>query len=95
MKRFDCECCGSSKFTVEGGYRVCDFCGTRYQMEKTDIPVVPKTSNIALGNDVQILLQKCQTDPSNAKRYAALILDIDPRNQEAQRILNNNGKRRW
>ena len=74
---------------------MCDFCGTRYQIEKADIPVVPKTSNIALGNDVQILLQKCRTDPANAKRYATLILDIDPRNQEAIKILNSNGKRRW
>ena len=95
MKRFDCECCGSNKFHTEGGYRICDFCGTRYQIEKKDIPVVPKTSNIALGDDVQILLQKCRTDPANARRYAGLVLDIDPTNQEAQRILNaNNGKKR-
>lgn len=95
MKRFDCECCGSNKFFVEGGYRVCEFCGTKYQIEKTDIPVVPKTSNISLNDDVQRLLQQCKTDPANAKRYAVLILEIDPVNQEAQRILNSNGKKRW
>ena len=95
MKRFDCECCGSTKFITEGGYRICEFCGTKYQMERADIPVIPKTSNIALNDDVQMLLQKCRTDPANAKRYATLILDIDPVNQEALRILNSNGKKRW
>lgn len=95
MKRFDCECCGSTKFSTEGGYRICVYCGTKYQMERSDIPVVPKTSNIALNDDVQMLLQKCRTDPVNAKRYAALVLDIDPVNQEAIRILNSNGKKRW
>ena len=96
MKRFDCECCGSSKFSTEDGFRICAFCGTKYQIEKADIPVIPKTSNIALNDDVQLLLQKCKTDPANAKRYASLVLDIDPNNQEAQNILNTNkGKRRW
>ena len=40
-------------------------------------------STIALDDDVKRLLEKCKTDPKNARRYANLILDIDPDNEEA------------
>jgi hypothetical protein len=46
--------------------------------------MLPKNSNIAINNDVQMLLQKCRADPANASRYASLILDIDPGNVEAK-----------
>ena len=44
-------------------------------------------SSIALDDDVERLLKKCRTDPKNARRYANLILDIDPDNAEVYKYL--------
>ena len=48
----------------------------------------PKDSNIDLNSDVERLLDKCRTDPGNRRRYASLILDIDPTNAEAIQFLH-------
>ena len=45
------------------------------------------SSPIALDDDIARLLKKCQTDPSNAQKYANLVLDIDPDNEEALKYL--------
>jgi hypothetical protein len=47
-----------------------------------------KLSNISLNDDIKSLLNKCKNDPTNARRYASLVLDIDPTNSEARRFLN-------
>ena len=44
-------------------------------------------SCIAINDDVQRLLDKCKREPKNAKRYANLVLDIDPTNREALKYL--------
>jgi DNA-directed RNA polymerase subunit RPC12/RpoP len=44
-------------------------------------------SSIALDNDVTRLLEKCRTEPWNARKYANLVLDIDPHNREALKYL--------
>ena len=44
-------------------------------------------SSIALDDDVARLLEKCRTDPRNARKYANLVLDIDPHNREALKYL--------
>ncbi len=49
-----------------------------------------KTSYIALDDDVQMLLIKCHNDPTQANKYANLILDIDPNNKEAIKYLKVN-----
>jgi len=46
-----------------------------------------KESTIAINDDISMLLSKCRDDPDNARRYASLILDIDPGNSEALRYL--------
>jgi hypothetical protein len=43
--------------------------------------------NIEIDSDIQMLLMKCREDPVNARKYANLILDIDPGNLEAKRFL--------
>jgi hypothetical protein len=48
---------------------------------------MPKASVISVSSDIEALLQKCREDPRNRKRYAGLILDIDPTNPEAQQYL--------
>ena len=85
MKLVVCERCGGMAFYEQNGYRICQYCNSAYLIQAEDIP--DKGSNIAIDDDVQMLLQKCITDPMNARRYASLILDIDPGNIEARRYL--------
>ena len=47
-----------------------------------------KESTIDLHSDIQILLQRCKEDPTRAKKCAERILEIDPTNSEAKKILN-------
>jgi hypothetical protein len=49
---------------------------------------LPKISTFSLTDDIKMLLQKCRDDPANARRYASLVLDIDPSNEEALHYLN-------
>jgi len=50
--------------------------------------VVPKKgTSIALNEDIRMLLRKCKEDTANARRYANLVLDIDPSNKEANKYL--------
>ncbi len=85
MKLIYCARCGSSDFDRDGGYMVCKYCNARYAIEQGDLGV--KQSTISVNSDVQALLNKCRMDPRNAKKYANLILDIDPNNREALRYL--------
>ena len=92
-----CEACGASEWEDRGNTKVCKFCGSLYVLyrEKTKgnkkgMPFFSDfsgESEIALNEDVQRLLKKCRLDPKNAKKYANLILDIDPSNQEAKKYL--------
>ena len=82
MRAIICTACGSREFIEQNGTRICRYCGTVYKVLKN----VQKTS-IALNDDISRLLQKCKNDPKNAKRYANLILDIDPLNKEAHKYL--------
>lgn len=85
MKEFICSNCGSKDFYTEGSYRICRYCRSRFLITKED--VAARTSTIDLSDDVQRLLNKCQSDPTNARRYANLVLDIDPGNMAARKIL--------
>lgn len=84
MQMIRCEACGSNELIKNGAYYVCKYCGTRFFDEKDASGV---ESNIDLVSDVDNLLQKCRLDPKNAKRYANLILDIDPDNKDALKYL--------
>lgn len=79
---------------------VCPYCESRYAITKqtcssgfwgsshhATLTHSGVDSNIALDDDVQRLLKKCKTDPRNARKYANLILDIDPDNEEAYKYL--------
>jgi uncharacterized Zn finger protein (UPF0148 family) len=85
MKIEICEKCGGSEFVDKDGYRICQYCNTKYLITTED--VTRKRSSIALDNDIKMLLQKCHDDPANARRYASLILDMDPGNVEAAKCL--------
>lgn len=79
-----CERCGSPDFIEKGNERICVFCRTKYALQQ---PSKCADSSISVRDDVQNLLKKCKDDPRNAKKYAALVLDIDPHNFEAMAYL--------
>lgn len=81
MKVQICERCGGGEFLDRDGYRICQYCNTKFLIMSED--VTRKGSSIALVDDIKMLLQKCQDDPVNAHRYASLVLDMDPGNVEA------------
>ena len=83
MKLLSCEKCGGSDFFELNGYRICRYCRSKYSLHAEDF--LTQGSNIALNDDIRMLLKKCRDDPANARRYANLILDIDPSNAEAKK----------
>lgn len=85
MKHIICQSCGANQFDERGGYRICRYCGTKHTIF-ADLSA-PAASGIGLDDDVRRLLQKCYDDPAHARKYANLILDIDPDNEEALKFL--------
>ncbi len=83
MKQLICNQCGANQFFEIDGYKICQFCQTKHV--KTIEEVANKESTINLSEDIRNLLQKCRDDPRNARRYASLVLDLDPSNAEAQK----------
>ena len=82
MKIITCGNCGSTDFTEQERYFVCDYCKSKHVPE-----VSVKETTIGIQSDVEILLQKCVDDAPNRRRYAGLVLDIDPTNTEAHKYL--------
>lgn len=83
MKKLLCEACGANDLLTKNGYLICNYCGSKYQIETDN----KKNSEISLDDDIARLLSKCKTDPKNARKYANLILDIDPSNSEAKKYI--------
>ena len=85
-----CSACGATEFKKKNGLYICQYCGVQYerpvQMGTLSCNEVAE-SEISLDNDISDLLEKCKTNPWNAKKYANLILDIDPTNAEAKKYL--------
>ena len=88
MKEIFCENCGSNDLFEENGYRICKYCGSKYFITLDDKTI--RQSSIDLNSDVERLLRKCQEEPERAIKCAQRILEIDPNNEEALRILGNN-----
>lgn len=99
MKLMSCECCGANDWIEDGKFRVCKYCGSKFQIVKEKSITYRSNGNgqrgieyfteseIALDDDIQRLLNKCKEEPWNAKKYANLILDIDSGNVEALKYL--------
>lgn len=85
MHAIVCKRCGAFDLYKQNGYMICKYCGSKFLLTPDDLPI--KSSNIALVDDVSSLLQKCKSDPRNARKYANLVLDIDPDNVEALKYL--------
>ena len=85
MKSVGCKSCGSQELYKDQGYFVCVYCQSRLMSEVEDYPQM--MSIIDVHSDIQMLLKKCIEDSANRRRYASLILDIDPSNVEALKYL--------
>lgn len=91
MKNFFCNNCGANEFDEKDGYRICKYCGSKYYLTAEDKKVIDST--IDLNDDVAKLRAKCKSDPHNAVRYAKRIMEIDPYDEEAKRIVNDSMKK--
>ena len=85
MKIVECNRCGSPDLREIDGYVVCVYCQSRFVIPLSEAP--SRGTTIGIDSDIQALLQKCKDDPSNRRRFAGLVLDLDPTNQEARRYL--------
>lgn len=77
-----CKCCGAQGLKKQGRYFICEYCDSKFLPENK-----MGESDIAIDDDVARLLAKCKSDPKNARKYANLVLDIDPGNFEAYKYL--------
>ncbi len=85
MKAIVCSSCGASSWKETANFRICVYCGTRYAVSFDDYG--DKGAGVSVNSDVQNLLRKCRLEPGRARKYANLILDIDPTNEEALKYL--------
>lgn len=81
-KPFICRSCGCHDFIEKDNYLVCSCCGEKHVIEQ-------EKPGIDLREDVNRLLEKCRSEPNRAKALAQRILEIDPNNTEALRILRD------
>ena len=81
MKALNCINCGATDMIRKDGYMECQYCNSKFSIEATDFP--QQSMGMSLNEDVDNLLKKCKKDTKNARKYANLILDIDPTNVEA------------
>ena len=91
MKELSCKACGAPGLKQKNGWWVCEYCDSKFMLSSEDFDFYGGKSafgsGISLGGDIERLLQKCRTDPRNARKYANLILDMDPDNEEALKYL--------
>ncbi len=93
LKALICENCGAPGMVVKDGYLFCEYCHSKFVLSDKESDQLnmhmnaSSNSNISLKNDIEALLLKCKNDSENAKKYANLILDIDPDNTDALKYL--------
>ena len=100
MKELVCKSCGATGLQIRGSYAICDYCDSKFLLTADDFGIYStlkrhstlnqcngSSIGISLGSDIEVLLQKCRLNPKNARKYANLILDIDPDNEEALKYL--------
>jgi uncharacterized Zn finger protein (UPF0148 family) len=85
MKQLTCKNCGADGLVEKNGFLHCEYCMSKFAIESSDVP--QGSMGLSLNSDIDRLLKKCKSDPRNARKYANLILDIDPTNKEALKYL--------
>ena len=100
MEALVCKNCGANALTRRNNYMFCPYCDSRFAITREErgsglfggshhitLSHSDVNSSIALNDDIARLLKKCETDPRNARKYANLVLDIDPDNEDALKYL--------
>ena len=100
MEALVCKNCGANALMRKNDFMVCLYCDSRFAITSEErrsglfgsshhatLSHSGVNSSIALDDDVEHLLQKCKSDPKKARKYANLILDIDPDNEEALKYI--------
>lgn len=77
-----CPNCGASEFIYYDKYKVCKYCDSKFEIKSEK-----SKSKISIQSDIDMLLEKCEKEPDNLKKYINLILDIDPTNREVMKYL--------
>jgi len=82
MNDIKCNNCGSGHFFNVDKTLICKYCDSMFVQEKGMVE-----TSISLDSDVNRLLDLIESDPLNTKRYANLVLDIDPTNSKVLNLL--------
>lgn len=85
MRILKCANCNANELIEKDGYFICAYCGSKFAIEASDRP--QNAMGVSISEDIKRLLAKCRTDRKNARKYANLILDIDPNNKDALQYL--------
>ena len=85
MNILECTNCGSKELIEADNVFICAYCRSKFV--PTIPELAPKDSVIEMESDVETLLNKCERDPGNRRRYVNLILDIDPHNEAVKKYL--------
>lgn len=85
MRQLVCPNCGAGDFIYKDGIRICKYCNSKYELTSEEKP--KRTAQVSLQSDIDILLEKCKADPARDRKYAELILDIDPTNNAVWKYL--------
>ena len=85
MRIIKCANCGANELIEKDGYFICEYCCSKFAIEASDRP--QNAMGVSISEDIKRLLAKCRTDRKNARKYANLILDIDPNNKDALQYL--------
>lgn len=87
MKKLTCEMCGSNDLVKQGGFYVCQHCGTRFAAEEAGQGpadgTVPTGNKKETGNLYRLARRAAEEeDRKNARKYYEKILVTDPDNWE-------------
>lgn len=91
MQAIVCKACGAGGLRLVNGRGRCEYCGTLFALDKKEKDALrepPVGNGIALESDIDRLLRKCAQEPWNARRYASLVLDMDPDNEDALKYMS-------
>ena len=97
MKTLVCKSCSATGLVIRGSYAVCPYCDSKFLLDRDERSAASGSGHytfasggasvISMDADIERLLEKCRKEPRNARKYANLILDMDPDNTEALRYL--------
>ena len=90
MKQLTCELCGGNDLVKDGGFFVCQHCGTKYSVEEAKKMMIEGTVNVKVDNSEKMsnLYERARksievSDLTHAAEYYKEILDENPNDWEA------------